>query len=93
VTVETAEVTVTVTGTQAPSGAVPEAAVPDAALPAGPAEAGAAESGAAEPEAGRTVTYLVEVEVEVRVVVGLVASAPSAVLASASLPATGLLVA
>lgn len=84
-TVETAEVTVTVTGTQAPSGAVPEAA-----LPAGAAEASA---GAAEPEAGRTVTYLVEVEVEVRVVVGLVASAPSAVLASASLPATGLLVA
>jgi hypothetical protein len=65
VTVEAGTVTVTVTGVHAPPNAVPE----DTAPP----------TPAAVLEAAMTVMYLVEVQVEVRVVVGL-STSPSAVL-------------
>lgn len=65
VTVEAGTVTVTVTGVHAPPNAVPEDTAPPAP--------------AAVLEAARMVIYLVEVQVEVRVVVGL-STTPSAVL-------------
>lgn len=74
-TVARAEVTVTVTGTQAPALASPvTAGTPEGAEPPEPPPAAA--------EGGSTVTYLVDVEVVVRVVVELLeaATSPSAVL-------------